>query len=67
MAMLGIAFLDEPHAGVGLTRHKRSHCAFMGRALAGEPVQIERGSVSCPWPATTSASTRATSTALWTS
>ncbi len=46
--MLGIAFLDEPHAGVKLTRRKRSHCAFMGQALAGEPVQIERGSVSCP-------------------
>lgn len=46
--MLGIAFLDEPYASVKMTRHRRPHCTFMGRALAGQPVQVERASVSCP-------------------
>ncbi len=48
LRMLGIAFLEEPHSGVELTQRKRTHCAFMGQALAGEPVQIERATVSCP-------------------
>ncbi len=46
--LIGVAFRAEPHPDFPLARRKATHCAFMGRARAGEAVQVDMDRLSCP-------------------
>lgn len=46
--MIGITLSGTPHPAIPLTRERRTHCDYMGRAMEGETIQVHLERLSCP-------------------